>query len=288
MASQAATRRETCRVLEFDPDIGNGIDPAEWPLVCSACLARLCDVPSGAWALRAPDGESHLLGFVIVTGLVCREVALRDRHMFEFLGPGDVVQPPAEAARPRLGCPVTCTAATDLTVMALGESFIRSAARWPSLLVAVHERLEAQREYLAIQGLIAHVARAEHRVLLQLWHLADRWGRVTKNGTLLPLSLTHELLGRLVAARRPTVTLALAALESQGLIRRADGSAWLLTPAAEAAVLAIAGDGSSDRALGESFRFRYRAAVVSEESRALRAQSRQLLHGRDGGGHTDH
>jgi hypothetical protein len=43
-----------------------------------------------------------------------------------------------------------------------------------------------------------------------------------------PLALTHEALGRLIGARRPTVTLALKALGAQErLLRRGDG-AWLL------------------------------------------------------------
>jgi CRP-like cAMP-binding protein len=287
MVGLGASAIDICSVLELDPDIGNGIDPEEWELARSVCLASLCHVPAGKWEVGEPAGEQpQMLGFVIVAGVVCQEVALRERHMFEFLGPGDVVQAPVVPARPRLGGPVMSTAAVDTTVLALGESFIRAAARWPSLLVAVHERLEAQRENLAIQGLIAQLARAEHRVLLQLWHLADRWGRVTPEGTLVPLSLTHRMLGQMIAARRPTVTLAAAALESQGLIRRVDSSAWLLTHAAEQAVAAIAGDRSSDRPVGESFRFRYHATVVREESRALRAESRQLRQSRQGAART--
>jgi CRP/FNR family cyclic AMP-dependent transcriptional regulator len=277
MVDRGVCGADSCRLLEFDPEIGEGIDPKEWELAQSVCLASVCHVPAGKWQIDEPaDKQPHLLGFVIVAGLVCQEVALRERHIFEFLGPGDVVQAPAVPVRPRLGGPVMSTAAVDTTVLALGESFIRAAGRWPSLLVAVHERLEAQRENLAIQGLIAQLARAEHRVLLQLWHLADRWGRVTTEGTLIPLSLTHKLLGQMIAARRPTVTLAVAVLESQGLIRRVGSSAWLLMPAAEAAVAAIADDGSSDRPVGESFRFLHRSAIVREESRALRAESRQL------------
>jgi CRP/FNR family transcriptional regulator, cyclic AMP receptor protein len=277
MVEVAAVGSDSCRVLEFDPDLGNGIDPEEWELARSACLARLCHVPSGSWEIGETAAEQpRLLGFVIVAGLVCQEVALRERHMFEFLGPGDVVHPPVMPAGQRLGAAVICTAAVDTTVLALGESFIRAAARWPGLLVAVRERLGAQRENLAIQGLIAQFARAEDRVLLQLWHLADRWGRVTTEGTLVPLSLTHELLGQMIAARRPTVTLAVAALESQGLIRRVDGPGWLLTPAADQAVAAIAGDGPSAGALGESFR--HRARVPGAESRALRVESQQSQH----------
>lgn len=54
-----------------------------------------------------------------------------------------------------------------------------------------------------------------------LWHLADRWGRVTPDGVIVPLKLTHEALGRLVGAQRPTVTLALGELVASGRVTRA-------------------------------------------------------------------
>jgi CRP/FNR family cyclic AMP-dependent transcriptional regulator len=122
--------------------------------------------------------------------------------------------------------------------------------------------------------LIAHLPRAEHRVLLQLWHLADRWGGVTPEGTVLPLALTHDLLGQLTAARRPTVTLAVSALESEGYVRRLDDGAWLLMAAAEPKVQAIAHAGGNAGVLGETFRLRKRSAQVSRDSVALRAEAR--------------
>jgi CRP-like cAMP-binding protein len=81
---------------------------------------------------------------------------------------------------------------------------------------------------LAFQQAIGHLTRVDTRLLLLLWHLADRWGHVDRDGVLLPLRLTHQTLGRLVGARRPSVTTALNQLAAQDLIRRrADGS-WLL------------------------------------------------------------
>ncbi|MGH2883887.1 MAG: helix-turn-helix domain-containing protein [Solirubrobacteraceae bacterium] len=91
-------------------------------------------------------------------------------------------------------------------------------------MTSLHGRLEAQRRRLAIQSLAAHLPRAKDRLLLTLWILADSCGRVTPEGTVLPLSLSHEVLGRLAAARRPTVTLALGHLETAECIhRRGDG-----------------------------------------------------------------
>jgi hypothetical protein len=71
------------------------------------------------------------------------------------------------------------TALDPSELIVLSKPFIHAAARWPSLLTKLHRRLEAQRQRLAIQGLAVHLPRAEDRVLLTLWILAHRCGRVT-------------------------------------------------------------------------------------------------------------
>ena len=50
---------------------------------------------------------------------------------------------------------------------------------------------------------------------------------MTPDGVVVPLQLTHEALGQLVGARRPTVTLALKMLCDRGAIERPDRS-WLV------------------------------------------------------------
>ena len=68
----------------------------------------------------------------------------------------------------------------------------------------------------------------DRRLKALFWHLAERWGRVSGDGVIVPLALTHRILGQLVGARRPTVSTALSELaERDELTRRPDGS-WLL------------------------------------------------------------
>jgi Crp-like helix-turn-helix protein len=47
-----------------------------------------------------------------------------------------------------------------------------------------------------------------------------------------PIALTHATLGRLIGARRPTVSLALKDLASRGLLERRSDGAWILSHAA--------------------------------------------------------
>ena len=66
------------------------------------------------------------------------------------------------------------------------------------------------------------------RLLVLLWHIAERWGEHDENGAptacVVPVHLTHQIVASLISAQRPTVTSALAALTERGLIsRRPDG-----------------------------------------------------------------
>jgi len=73
-------------------------------------------------------------------------------------------------------------------------------------------------------------ARSPAGTAATLWVVAaiGRWGRVTPDGVVVPLELTHAALARVLGAARPTVTLAIRELERAGcLARRADGR-WLL------------------------------------------------------------
>ena len=61
-----------------------------------------------------------------------------------------------------------------------------------------------------------------------MWHLAERWGRVTPAGIFVPLPLGHQRLADLVGAHRPSVTSALGELTRGGAISRRDDGVWVL------------------------------------------------------------
>jgi CRP/FNR family transcriptional regulator, cyclic AMP receptor protein len=276
MASVAVTS-PVALVLELDPDLGRNIEPAEWELVKRACRGELLHVARGSWQ-AAPEmaGRGDLVAFVIVDGLLAREVSLQEHCMVELLGHSDVLQPPVPTERPRLAAESQLTAVSDLLLLVLGQPFIGAAARWPTLLTALQSRLEAQRESLAIQGLITHVPNAGHRLLLMLWHLADRWGYVTPEGIVLPWPFSHEILGRLIGARRPTVTIALRHLEASGVVHRREDGSWLLTRMAEHMINAIARPPSVAHSVGERLMLYQEISQTTAQARALHAEARQI------------
>jgi RNA polymerase sigma factor (sigma-70 family) len=71
-----------------------------------------------------------------------------------------------------------------------------------------------------------HQPRVDMRLHMLCWHLADRWGRVRADGTIVPLRLSHSVLADLVAAGRPTVSSALSDLAERELVRPLD-EGWL-------------------------------------------------------------
>jgi actin-like ATPase involved in cell morphogenesis len=91
------------------------------------------------------------------------------------------------------------------------------------------------------------------------------------------LPLSHELLGQLIAARRPTVTLALRSLEAANAVRRCDDGSWLLTSMAEAMVKAIVQPGTRAQSPDERLLVAGLLNQTQAEARALRAEADQLL-----------
>jgi CRP-like cAMP-binding protein len=99
---------------------------------------------------------------------------------------------------------------------------------WPQLGLELFNRGTRRAHHLAVALAISHHQRVDDRLLLSLWHLAERWGRVHPDGIVLPLPLGHQRLADLVGASRPTVTTALGELTAAGSIGRRDGGEWVL------------------------------------------------------------
>lgn len=230
------------RVLDLDPDLGASLTAQEREHARRVCVANVVHVATGDWPLTREGlggDRAGVFASIVIDGILCREVSMGPHRTLELLCAGDVLLPPAEDpdADP-VRTPVVHTALHGLTVMVLGAPFLRAAARWPSLGQAVHDRLAVQHLRLIRQSFALHLPRAEHRLLLFLWTLAQRCGRVRRDGLLLPVQFTHEALSHLIGARRSTVSLALAALRAGGQISVSE-EGFLLTERAGAQIRAI-------------------------------------------------
>jgi CRP/FNR family cyclic AMP-dependent transcriptional regulator len=221
---------ETVHLLEADPDLGTHLSDARRTEAERELVVRTHRLPVGPWDVSrlAGAGTDHV-GLLILDGVLARELLVADHVSAELLGPGDLVRPWQDSDRSAL-LPVDAvwSVLSTLTVAVLDRRFAAEAARYPELNSALFERLGERSLRLATTQAISQLTRVDRRLKALFWHLAERWGRVSGDGVVVPLGLTHRILGQLVGARRPTVSTALSELAERGeLVRRPDGS-WLL------------------------------------------------------------
>jgi CRP-like cAMP-binding protein len=218
-------------VLEVDPDLGADLDVDSFE-----AAARELTVPAEPvdwrtagerWGPADPQGH---LGLLVLDGLLLREVSLLGTFSAEVLGEGDLLRPwdvdggytlPVRA-RARWTVLVPCEVAV------LGPEFLRRAAAWPDVLARLTGRTVQRARGLALHDAITNLKHVETRLLVQFWHLAERWGRVGHDSIAIPVPLTHEMLARLVGATRPSVTTALGRLAARGILRRDGTKVWRL------------------------------------------------------------
>lgn len=218
-------------LLELDRDLAKDLHGPDEQQAVNDLIVDVVRVRAGRWDPEqlTVNGGRGGFGLFVVDGFLVRAVTLAHRTAAELAGPGDVIRPwrrdEFSAAYPlslhwRLLSPVT--------VAVLGRDATNQLCSYPPVIAQLAERLVARSRRQACLQVIAQLAAVEHRILLVLWQLADEFGRVRPDGVLVPVPMTHEVLGMLVGARRPTVTGALGVLANRDLVRAVRGEGWLL------------------------------------------------------------
>lgn len=217
------------RVLDLDPELGDRLAPDDQSRALHQLVAETIRVPTGRWdAAAAIEPGGMPLGLLIIDGLLLRDLDLGRRASTEVLGFGDILRPwDADSAASELPLVARWTVLEPLRLAILDERFLHQAVRFPPVVDALFQRTARRQRGLAVRLVVNQLVRLEDRLLLALWALAERWGRVTPDGVLVPMGLTHSALARLVGARRPSVTSALGDLSGNRLLERTEDG-WLL------------------------------------------------------------
>ena len=108
-------------------------------------------------------------------------------------------------------------------MLALGPGFTRSLTQWPAVAANLAMRGLRRSRALAADAAIASIVGIEERLLIMLWHLAERWGEPCADGIQLSIRIPHRLLAEMVGARRPSITSALAQLQEAGRLGSGSG-----------------------------------------------------------------
>jgi hypothetical protein len=216
------------RLLDLDPDLAETFDERTRARARDRVGVAAVHLPAGSWRPEdLTESARHAFALLVCDGLIVRELELAGTLTADLLGPGDVV-PPGTSSEPLLAPGEHWHVGAHATVAILDDRLRPALHAWPALSSRLIARGARQAARAAEQRAISQLPRVDLRIRALLWHLAGRWGRMGTMGVVLPLELTHGALGRLVGARRPTVTIALGELARDGsVVRRSDGS-WVL------------------------------------------------------------
>jgi hypothetical protein len=219
------------RVLDEDPELGERLPVGERIKAQDAAIARTESLPEGTWA--EPDDPGRYrdgFGLLVLDGILARRVSVERFECTEVLGQGDLLRPWAFDApeAPSIPSGVLWNVLRPARFAVLDRAFALVTAPWPELSAALMDRIVMRARWLAFQLAVSHLMRVDTRLLVTLWHYADRWGRMRPDGVLLEMPVTHSMLAGIVGSRRPSVTTALGRLQQSGALDRLPDGRWLL------------------------------------------------------------
>jgi CRP-like cAMP-binding protein len=246
--SSPGTDRHLVRLFQHDPELLRWVEPRNAAMAEREVVVDAVSVRRGIWnphALRS-DGVPPPTALVVLSGFLTHSVSLQGRTGTEILGPGDVVCPWGAGDDECLPRSDHWRVLEPLQLAVLDRRFETVAARLPGVMSEIIRRQGRQARALASHRALLQVPGLPNRVRLTLWCFAERWGRVTPEGRLLPLRLTHGTLADLVGAQRPSVTLAIHRLAEERLVARHGGGGWILSGEPPTELLTM--DGAPDGA----------------------------------------
>lgn len=211
--------RRRASLLDLDDDLAQECDPAVRATARGLATVRLAEAEVGpcdleAWFADVSPGP----GLLVLDGLVAINTSVGDRAACELVGGGDLLQHFEPRTDELVVQTESAQALSPTTFALLDEAFAGRVGAFPQVGMALLRRAARRASEAEALRAIACYPRLEVRLVLLLWHLASRWGRVVPDGIRLTLPLTHRLLGQLVAAERPSVSHAMQRLAQTDLV----------------------------------------------------------------------
>ncbi len=205
-------------LLDLDDDLAEEFDLRMRVVARQVVTVVVMRRPRGRTRARPTGSQPPAAGPACWSSTACSRSTRRSAtgSPTELVGAGDLLQPWEPA-------PTTCSSAraswralVPSRLALLDAAFAERVRPWPQIAHVLLRRAGRRAGDLNVQRAITSQPRLEVRLALLLGTCAARWGKVEPGGIRLPLPLTHQLLGRLVGAERPSVSHALARLSARG------------------------------------------------------------------------
>lgn len=218
------------RLLDVDPELAGHLDERSRAAAAQHLKVRVERIGQGEHALPADlFGAERGVGLLVLEGLAVRRVGLAHRAAGELLGPGDLLRPwQDDGEHEAYPFSSSWRVFQTLEVAVLDEALTRRLVHFAPVVCELVGRAMLRSRRTTGSLVTAQLPSVDQRLLVSLWHLADRWGRVRTDGIVLALPMTQEALGLLVGARRPSVTAALGRLRERRLVLPQPEGGWLL------------------------------------------------------------
>jgi CRP/FNR family cyclic AMP-dependent transcriptional regulator len=214
------------RLLEADPDLGRSLPSGTATALSPQLVAEVTELPAGEWRPPGKEPEPGHLGYLLLDGLILRRTGINNARSGELICRGDLIRPWLED--PISFSDVEWRVMEPVRAAVLDRRVAEGLCASPELSAALLDRLTLRTRSLAIYAATENIRGLEDRLVALFWHLAERWGHREEGGVVVPIHLTHETLGLLVGARRPSVTTALGRLAQRGIVERRTAGGWVL------------------------------------------------------------
>jgi CRP/FNR family transcriptional regulator, cyclic AMP receptor protein len=196
----------------------------------NASLAAVLTLRTGSWNARDHSEVARGgFGLLVLDGVLLRRVGIEGRYGAELLARGDLLRPwQHDGEEGVIPFETTWRVVVATRVAILDLRWATRMAPFPEIAGELAGRCLERSLRLATIMAIVQQPRLDQRLWLLFWELADRYGKVHRDGVHIDLPLTHEVISHLAAARRPSVSAALSRLSARGILRR-DGRYWVVT-----------------------------------------------------------
>lgn len=220
--------RRSSLLLREDPELAEAVPEPRRAKAEASSAALVAELATGTWDCR-PEAARVRGGFglLVLDGVLARRMGWEGRASAEILTAGDVLRPGDHEDQGGLPFASSWRVLAPARVGRLDREWAMRLAPFPEVGGELVGRALRRSRRLGLLLAVAQHPRLEEKLWLLFWELAGRCGVVRPDGTFIPLGLNHELLGHLVAARRPSVSSALARLAREGRVERREHG-WLL------------------------------------------------------------